>query len=149
MMDGTISDADTRPVRERFWSQMPYWSIYCLYCGGYIADALLECLPKSVRGTASYRLLFLAKPGAALACPYCSGLLGFDDSAQPQIPQPGWPVFRYGRAELEVKRQADGEPPSVSLGAWALQHRFTQPGTHLPLSGYCYAEQAPPDETVS
>ena len=24
---------------------MPYWSIYCLYCHGYIADALLEMCP--------------------------------------------------------------------------------------------------------
>ena len=68
---------------------MPYWSIYCLYCHGYIADALLECLPASQRLVTSYRLLFQAKSGAAFACPYCNGLLGFDDSGRPQIPQPG------------------------------------------------------------
>jgi hypothetical protein len=127
---------------------MPYWSIYCLYCRGYIADALLECLPASKRLLASYRLLFQAKSGAAFACPYCGGLLGFDDSGQLQVPQPGWPVFRYGRVELELKKRADGEPLSVSLEAWALRHRFTQPGTHSPLSSYTYAEQAPPDEAV-
>ncbi len=63
---------------------MPYWSIYCLYCNGYIVDALLECLP------AGNRL------------------------------HPGF------------KRK----------------HRFTQPGTHDPLTDYTYAEDAPPDETV-
>ena len=82
--------------------------------------------------------------GAAIACPYCDGLLGFDDSGQPQVPRSGWPVFRYGRAELEIKKQADGEPPDVSLEAWALRHRFTQPGSHSPLNSYTYAEQRPP-----
>lgn len=127
---------------------MPYWSVYCLYCRGYIADALLECLPAAKRAGAAYQALFQARPGAALACPYCNGLLGFDDIGQPQVPQPGWPVFRYGQAELEVKKQADGEPPPTLLADWALRHRFTQPNTHYPLSDYTYAEQAPPDETV-
>ena len=27
---------------------MPYWSIYCLWCNGYIVDALLECVPAKV-----------------------------------------------------------------------------------------------------
>src|SRR5262245_8383266 len=121
---------------------MPYWSIFCLYCQGYIADALLECVPASKRSSPAYRLLFQARAGAALACPYCNALLGFDDSGQPQVAQPGWPVFRYGRAELEIKRQADGEPADVPLAEWALRHRFTSPGTHLPLSGYVYAEEA-------
>ena len=128
---------------------MPYWSAsFCLYCRGYIADALLECIPMSARPTAAYRRLFQARAGAALACPYCDGLLGFDDSGTPQIPRSGWPVLRYGRAELEIKKEADGEPPDVTLEAWALRHRFTRPGTHLPFSGYTYAEQAPPDEVV-
>ncbi len=127
---------------------MPYWSIYCLYCRGYIADALLECLPAAKRSVAAYRLLFQAKAGAALACPYCDALLGFDDSGQPQAPRSGWPVFRYGRVELETKRQADGEPPDVSLDVWAQRHRFTQPGSHSPFKSYTYAEQAPPDEIV-
>jgi len=127
---------------------MPYWSLYCLYCRGYIADALLECLPAAKRSAAAYRLLFQAKAGAAIACPYCDGLLGFDDSGQPQAPRPGWPVFRYGRAALEIKKLADGEPPDVSLVAWALRHRFTQPGSHSPFNSYTYAEQAPPDEVV-
>jgi hypothetical protein len=127
---------------------MPYWSIYCLYCRGYIADALLECLPASQRSNAAYGLLFQARSGAALACPYCNGLIGFDDTGQPQAPPPGWPVFRYGQAELEAKKQADGEPSHVPLAEWAIRHRFTQPGTHAPLSNYTYAEQAPPAETV-
>jgi hypothetical protein len=127
---------------------MPYWSIYCSYCRGYIADALLECLPAAKRSAAAYRLLFQARAGAAIACPYCDGLFGFDDSGRPQAPQSGWPVFRYGRAELGVKKQADGEPPDVSLEAWALRHRFTQPGSHPPFTNYTYAEQAPPDELV-
>jgi hypothetical protein len=127
---------------------MPYWSIYCLYCHGYIVDALLECLPAAKRSHLAYALLFNARPGAALACPYCNGLIGFDNMGQPQAPQSGWPVFRYGRAELELKKKADGELPATTLPDWALRHRFTQPGTHQPLSGYTYAEQAPPDETV-
>lgn len=127
---------------------MPYWSIYCLHCHGYFADALLECLPPEKRAHPAYRFLFNARPGAALACPYCNGLIGFDDQGVPQAPQPGWAVFRYGQVELELKKLADGEPPSIPLATWALQHRFTQPGTRLPLSGYTYAEQAPPDETV-
>ena len=72
----------------------------------------------------------------------------FDDPGRPTIPRSGWPVFRYGRAELEVKKQADGEPIGTTLEAWALRHRFTQPGTHPPLGNYGYAEQAPPDELV-
>ena len=127
---------------------MPYWSVFCLYCGGYIADALLECVPASKRSGAAYRLLFQARPGAALACPYCNGLLGFDASGRPTVPEPGWPVFRYGRAELEIKKQADGEPAGESLDVWALRHRFTRPGTHFPFGNYCHAEQAAPDEFV-
>ena len=100
------------------------------------------------RSMPAFRLLFHAKPGGALACPYCNGLLGFDDDGQPQIPDRGWPVFRYGRAELEIKKQTDGEPAETSLADWALRHRFVQPGTHPPLSHYTYAEQAPPDEIV-
>ena len=128
---------------------MPYWSIYCLHCGGYIADALLECLPPAKRSSAAYRSLFQAQPGAALACPYCNGLIGFDATGQPQAPASGWPVFRYGQAELEIKKQADGEPPGRPLSEWALRHRFTQPGSHAPLGNYLYAEQAPADEVVS
>jgi hypothetical protein len=127
---------------------MPYWSIICLYCHGYIADALLECVPPAKRLAPAYRLLFQARAGAALACPYCNCLIGFDDAGQPQVPQPGWPVFRYGRTELEIKRQVDGEPDTIALADWALRHRFTQPGTHLPLSGYTYAEETALDETV-
>jgi hypothetical protein len=127
---------------------MPYWSIYCLYCSGYIADALLECLPAAKRSNPAYRLLFQAQAGAALACPYCNGLIGFDDQHRPRVPEQGWPVFRYGAAELELKKQADGEPAGVALQDWALRHRFTQPGSHNPLSNYTYAEHAPSDETA-
>lgn len=127
---------------------MPYWSVFCLYCHGYIADALLECLPANQRQHPAYRLLFQAQPGAAFACPYCGRLLSFDANGALQRPPSGWPVFRFGRAELEAKMQADGEPPGTPLTDWALRHRFTQPGTHQPLTGYTYADQAPADETV-
>jgi hypothetical protein len=98
-------------------------------------------------GTAHQRLFF-KQPGAALACPYCGQLIGFDDDGQPVVPTSGWPVFRYGRAELELKKLADGEPPQTSLTDWALRHRFINPGTHEPLKGYQYAEQAPANEIV-
>lgn len=127
---------------------MPYWSLFCLYCRGYIADALLECVPPARRSGPAYRLLFQSRPGTALACPYCNGLIGFDEAGHPRIPEREWPVFRYGKAELELKREADGEPADVSLPDWALRHRFTKPGTHQPLIGYTYAEDAPPDEIV-
>jgi hypothetical protein len=127
---------------------MPYWSIYCVYCSGYIVDALLECVPGARQPHPAYRLLFNRKPGAALACPYCNGLLGFEDDGAPRAAPSGWPVFRYGRAELELKKQADGEPAQTALTDWALRHRFTQPGTHPPFAEYTYAEQAPPDEVV-
>jgi hypothetical protein len=128
-------------------SAMPFWSIYCIYCNGYIADALLECLPPEKHSPVAFRLLFNALPGAALACPYCNGLLSFE-SGLPQVPPAGWPVFRYGRAELEAKKQADGEMPETTLADWALRHRFTQPGRRPPFTGYLYAEQAPANEFV-
>jgi hypothetical protein len=127
---------------------MPYWSISCLWCQGTIVDALLECLPSAKRSDPAYRLLFYAQPGAALACPYCGGLIGFDADGTPQAPLPGWPVFRYGLAEMEAKKLADGEPAATALPDWAFRHRFTQPGSHLPLTEYTYAENAPPDEIV-
>ena len=127
---------------------MPYWSIYCFICRGYIADALLECLPVSTRIDPAYQLLFNAQPGAALACPYCNGLIGFDNKGDPVPPQTGWRVFRYGKAELELKKQADGEAPNTSLSDWASRHRLTQPGTHQPFVNYTYAEQAPANEAV-
>jgi hypothetical protein len=127
---------------------MPYWSIYCFICQGYIVDALLECVPAALRAHPAYQLLFNALPGAALACPYCNGLIGFNDAGQPQTPQTGWPVFRYGKEELEIKKQADGEPAQTALSDWALRQRLTQPGTHPPFVSYTYAEQAPPHETV-
>jgi len=127
---------------------MPYWSLYCIYCSGYIVDALLECVPARMRAEPAFRHLFKTEPGAAFACPYCSGLLGFDDDGQPQVAQTGWPVFRYGRTELEAKKAADGELDTMALADWALKHRFTQPGTHQPFTDYTYAEQAPANEIV-
>lgn len=127
---------------------MPYWSIYCFYCQGYIVDALLECIPEDRRSNPAYRLLFYAKPGAVLACPYCGGLIGFDDNGQPRTPESGWKIFRYGRAELESKKDADGEPATTSLTDWAIRHRFTSPGSHEPFTVYTYAEQTSADESV-
>lgn len=127
---------------------MPYWSIVCLYCQGEIVDALLECIPISARSRQGYRELFQKLPGAALACPYCSGLIGFNSVGDPCIPQVGWAVFRYGLAELELKKQADGEPLQTSIEVWALRHRFVAPGSHAPFSGYLYAEQSLANETV-
>lgn len=127
---------------------MPYWSVYCVWCGGYIADALLECVPAQRQAEAGYRWLVQLRPGAALACPYCNGLIGFNDVGQLRAAEAGWPVFRYGLAELELKRDEDGEPPTTPLADWALRCRLTRPGSHPPLRNYCYAEQAPPAETV-
>jgi hypothetical protein len=74
--------------------------------------------------------------------------LGFDDTGKAKAAEVGWPVFRYGRTQLETKKDDDGEPASMSLTDWALKHRFQQPGTHLPFKDYTYAEQAPTNETV-
>src|SRR5207253_1992888 len=95
--------------------------------------------------------LQVAVPGSArgrFGMSILQRFFGFDKAGRPQAPVSGWPVFRYGQAELEVKKQADGEPPATPIADWALRHRFTQPGTHQPFTGYTYAEQAPPDETV-
>jgi hypothetical protein len=128
--------------------RMPYWSIYCVFCSGYIVDALLECVPAQKRAEPTFRLLFKAEPGAALACPYCGGLFGFDVNGQPQAALTGWTVYRYGLAELELKKIADGEPSNTPLVDWAVKHRFTQPGTCQPFTDYTYAEQAPANEVV-
>ena len=127
---------------------MPYWSVVCFYCQGLIVDGLLECVPAARQKEAAFKLLFAAKPGAAFACPFCNGLIGFDDSGIAQTPESGWPVFRYGKSELVDKMQADGEPSTTALTDWALKHRFTQPGTHAPLGNYTYAENAPANEVV-
>jgi hypothetical protein len=66
-----LAPSDRAPV--------PYWTIYYLWCSGYIADALLECIPVLSRAHRGYLLLVLARPGAALRCAYCNGLIGFDD----------------------------------------------------------------------
>ncbi len=127
---------------------MPYWSIYCLWCNGYIADALLECVPVLSRAHPGYLLLVLARPGAALGCPYCDGLIGFDENGYPQAPESGWPVFRYGRAELEAKRTEDGEPSTTALSDWASRCRFLWPGSHPPFGNYTYAEESPINDIV-
>lgn len=127
---------------------MPYWSIFCLYCSGYIADALLECVPSERRAAPEFLKLFHREPGAAIACPYCGKLIGFDVGGEPCVPESGWAVFRYGMAELDLKRASDGEGPNCSLQEWAGRHRFTSPGSHLALAEYTYAEHAPPNETV-
>src|SRR5262249_23253831 len=85
---------------------MPDWSVYCVICAGYIIDALLECVPGQKRGEPAFKRLFKCEPGAALACPYCNALLGFDDNNEIQVAHGGWPVFRYGLAELEAKKIA-------------------------------------------
>jgi hypothetical protein len=68
---------------------MPYWSIYCLVCHGYVIDALLECIPTDKRSDPAFHLLFRMQPGAALACPYCGGMIGFDDTGRVRTPEPG------------------------------------------------------------
>src|SRR5438552_17646611 len=103
---------------------MPYWSVYCLWCHGLIVDALLECVPLSKQSRPAFRLLFFAKSGAALACPYCNQLIGFDDTGDICAPASGWPVFRYGLTELETKKTADGEASTTPLQEWALRQRF-------------------------
>jgi hypothetical protein len=127
---------------------MPYWSISCLYCLGEIIDALLECIPSDQRERPAFQRLFMQQSGAVLACPYCNGYIGFSDAGVPIVPEPGWPVFRYGRAELELKKLADGAPAETSLSDWALRHRFVSPGLRRPFVDYVYAEQAPPHEVV-
>jgi hypothetical protein len=127
---------------------MPYWSVVCLYCHGLIVDGLLECVPAARQRDPAFKLLFNARQGAAFACPYCNALIGFDDAGIVQLPESGWPVFRYRKNELLVKMQSGGEPPTTALTPWALRHRFTQPGTHAPLDDYTYAEDAPANETV-
>jgi hypothetical protein len=44
---------------------MPYWSVYCLYCSGYIVDALLECVPAAKRLHPAFKLLFHAEPSTS------------------------------------------------------------------------------------
>src|SRR5438876_11543970 len=101
-----LQEEDFGSVRchDKGMGVVPYWSIYCVFCSGYIVDALLECIPAGKRSDPAFRLLFKAELGAALACPYCNGLIGFDEMGAPRIPEPGWPVFRYGQAELELKK---------------------------------------------
>lgn len=58
---------------------------------------------RSTRGQAcEERLLFLARPGAALACPYCSGLLGFDEEVF--LRHWMYDEVRHGEVEGPAKR---------------------------------------------
>ncbi len=103
---------------------MPCWSIFCLYCRGYIADALLECVPASKRSAPAYRLLSRLRPGPPSRVRIATISSALMMPGRPRALGSGWPVFRYGRAELEIKRQADGEPADVSLANWALPASF-------------------------
>ena len=89
-----------------------------------------------------------ALPGAALACPYCSTPIGFDNKGTLIKAATGTPLLRYSRAELEKKMQADGAPPGTTLPQWALGYQFDRPRTHPPLVNYLFAEQATSNETV-
>jgi hypothetical protein len=127
---------------------MPYWSVLCLWYQGEIAtDYSSASLPKSGWGLRSVRCHF-ASPGAALACPFCNRLIAFDDDGNVSPPISGWPVFGCGRALGDAKKLADGAPAATTLPDWALQYRFINPGTHLPLTEYTYAEFAPAHEIV-
>jgi hypothetical protein len=89
------------------------------------------------------------RPGAALACPYCSTPIGFDANGALIRAPAGWPLLRYSRAALELKMHHDGAPVGTTLEQWARDYRFDQPGSHQPLTNYLFAEQAPADETVA
>ena len=127
---------------------MPYWSVMCLWCQGEIVDALLECIPAEKRSSPAFHSLSFCKPGAALACPYCNGLIAFDNDGNVSPPTSGWPIFRYGRALCEDKKLTDGEPAATALSDWALHYRFINPGTHLPMTEYTYAEDSPAPDIV-
>ena len=126
---------------------MPHVELMCLFCAGMIRDLLLECVPKARRTNLGYNLLMELKPGTAFPCPYCGQLLGLDDDQTLRIPQSGWPVIRLGLAELQMKREVDGQE-HLSLKEWARTNYWLQPGTHQPLTGYSYAEETPIDEIV-
>src|SRR5207249_1810266 len=101
---------------------MPHLEVVCLFCGGIIRDLLLECVPEAKRGTLAYALLMELNPGVAFPCPYCSALLGFDEHHKLRVPASGWPVLRYGWAELQLRKDIDGEPSSVALPDWGRKH---------------------------
>ncbi len=117
---------------------MPYWSLFCCLCQGYIADALLECLPPEDFASPEGKLLRGMRPGAALACPYCRQAIGFDGQGQLVAADPAWRVLRYSQSAMELKKDTDGAN-SLTLQEWALQYRFQRPGRHLPLVEYPFA----------
>jgi hypothetical protein len=127
---------------------MPYWSVFCVLCRGYIADALLECLPPAKFDGPEGKLLRADSSGVALACPYCGGLIGFNANRQLIAAPSGWPVLRYSRAKLEEKKTDDGEPAQVSVSEWALRVRFDRPGSHRAFESYRFAEEVADAETV-
>jgi hypothetical protein len=90
----------------------------------------------------------MEQPGAALACPYCGGFIGFNEHGSLEVAPSIWPVLRYSRTALEEKKIDDGEDAQTPLAEWALRVRFIQPGVHRPLENYVYAEDAPANETV-
>jgi len=126
---------------------LPPWFIACPRCGERIEDALLECIPVVRQRGPEYRLLFTCRPGAAIACPFCNGLIGFDAEGNPTEPSSGWPVVRYSRELLEMKREHD-ECSQMTLCAWYTHRGLGRPGDREPFTDYTYSQNAPPDETV-
>jgi hypothetical protein len=127
-----------------------HWKSFCHHCGEPIYDFLIECVPLEKQKHPAYGHLLRAEPGAAFACPYCDGLLGFSGMYQPlERPESGRPVFRYGQQELEEKKRSDGVH-SGALADWYRNHRLPAPTacTREPFRNYTYASQAPANETV-
>jgi hypothetical protein len=130
---GSVSDKPLQSSPEgvtRPPTTMPYWSIVCIYCRGFIIDALLECLPANRQKEPAYKLLFRAHSGAAFACPYCNGLIGFDNSGNPQPPSPdGQSSATAERSwRLKCSRTGNRRPPARRLGFEASVH----PAGNLP-----------------
>src|SRR5947207_1015470 len=48
-MSGNRSETSSAACALRPRVAMPYWSVFCPSCHGYIADALLECVPAAER----------------------------------------------------------------------------------------------------
>lgn len=132
---------------------MPWWlDFFCPHCKGILRDGLFECFPKDRQGSAECLLLDDCKPGAAFACPYCNGLIGFRLDKKPQKAETSWPVLRYDRDALNRKREQDGFSAQIPLGEWYTQARLWEddrpPVGYPPFGCYTYAEDAPANETV-
>src|SRR2546430_461192 len=74
--NGDTGSQESRKEREAV-GNTPYWGKMCVLCGGYISDSLLECLAPGSYSSADGKTLGMERPGVALACPYCNGLIGF------------------------------------------------------------------------